>query len=428
LPISNLPLDGERLWSDIMALAELTEPERPYTRRSFTPLFLEGRAWLAKRFAEAGLRVHIDTAGNLIGRLDGADASLGVIAVGSHSDTVPAGGRFDGIAGVATGLEVVRALRDAGIRLDHSLEVVDFLAEEPSEYGLSCVGSRGMTGALEPRMLSLTDPDGETLGVALRRVGGDPERLARARRNDMKAFLELHIEQGVRLESRSLGAGIVTAIVGIRRVEIVFEGEADHAGTTPMNLRRDALVAAADTVVSVRQLAEQLAARGPDYFVATVGILTATPGASNIVPGRCRLIVDIRSSATELIREFVTALERASAEHAAAARVVRQPLLTLSDAPPTACDPNLCEALRQAALGLGIGAIDLVSGAGHDAAFMSRICPSAMVFVPSRNGKSHSPDEWTGREEIAIGAAVVLEAVKALDQSLPRTRPRGSAA
>lgn len=421
LPTSNLPLDGERLWSDIMALAELTEPERPYTRRSFTPLFLEGRAWLAKRFTEAGLRTHIDTAGNLIGRLDGADPSLGVIAVGSHSDTVPAGGRFDGIAGVATGLEVVRALRDAGIRLDHSLDVIDFLAEEPSEYGLSCVGSRGMAGALEPRMLSLTDPDGETLGVALSRVGGDHERLAQARRNDMKAFLELHVEQGTRLESRSLGAGIVTAIVGIRRVEIVFEGEADHAGTTPMDLRRDALVAAADTVVSVRRLAEQLAARGPEYFVATVGILTATPGASNIVPGRCRLIVDIRSSAPALINEFVGALERASAEHAAAAHVVRQPLLTLSDAQPTACDPGLCEALRQAARGLGIGAMDLVSGAGHDAAFMSRICPSAMVFVPSRNGKSHSPDEWTEREEIAIGAAVVLEAVKALDKSLRRT-------
>src|SRR5262249_45118891 len=137
----------------------------------------------------------------------------------------------------------------------------------------------------------------------------------------------------------------------------------------------------------------------------------------------CRLIVDIRSSAPALIREFVTALERASAEHAAAGHVGRQPLLTLSDAPPTACDPSLCEALRQAARGLGIGATDLVSGAGHDAAFMSRICPSAMVFVPSRNGKSHSPDEWTERDEIAIGAAVVLEAVKTLDKSLPRTRP-----
>ncbi len=146
---TNLPLDATRLWADVMALAEITDPERPYTRRSFTPLFLEGRAFLARRFAEAGLAVRIDTAGNLIGRLDGADPPLGVIAIGSHSDTVLSGGRFDGIAGVATALEVVRALREKGERLCHPIEVVDFLAEEPSEYGLSCIGSRGMAGALD---------------------------------------------------------------------------------------------------------------------------------------------------------------------------------------------------------------------------------------------------------------------------------------
>ncbi len=143
---SNLPLDAGRLWSDIMALADITDPARPYTRRSFTALFLEGRDLIARRFAEAGLTTRIDAAGNLIGRIEGRQPELGVIAVGSHSDTVPSGGRFDGIAGVATGLEIARALRDSGTRLDHTLEVIDFLAEEPSEYGLSCVGSRGMTG------------------------------------------------------------------------------------------------------------------------------------------------------------------------------------------------------------------------------------------------------------------------------------------
>jgi len=418
--VRNLPVDADRLWSDIMALAAITDPARPYTRRSFTPLFLEGRAWLAKRFAEAGLAVHIDTAGNLIGRLDGRDPARGTIAVGSHSDTVPSGGRFDGIAGVATGLEVVRALRDAGIQLDHHIEVIDFLAEEPSEYGLSCVGSRGMAGVLDPDMLALTEPGGEALGNALRRVGGDPERLADARRTDIKAFIELHIEQGVRLESRSLAAGIVTAIVGIRRIEIVFEGEADHAGTTPMELRRDALVAAAETVVCVRRVSEQMAARGHGYFVATVGVLTAKPGASNIVPGHCRLIVDIRSSVPELTEEFVAAIDAASKAHAESARAVRSAFKKLSDGPQVACDPDLCEILRQAAQRLDIPATDLVSGAGHDAAFMSRICPSAMVFVPSRGGKSHAPEEWTEREEIAAGAAVILEAVKALDASLPR--------
>src|SRR5580700_113111 len=201
---TNLPLDADRLWADVMALAQITDPERPYTRRSFSALFLEGRAFLARRFAEAGLTTRIDAAGNLIGRIDGADPAIGVIAIGSHSDTVPSGGRFDGVAGVAAGLEIVRALRDSGAQLDHTIEVIDFLAEEPSEYGLSCVGSRGMTGSLNDRMLDLTEPGGETLRDALRRVGGNPDRLIEAKRNDISAFLELHIEQGIVLDSRSL--------------------------------------------------------------------------------------------------------------------------------------------------------------------------------------------------------------------------------
>ena len=419
LASTNLPLDADRLWADVMALAEITDPNRPYTRRSFSPLFLEGRAWLAKRLANAGLAVRIDAAGNLIGRLDGADPSLGVLAIGSHSDTVPSGGRFDGIAGLATGLEVVRSLRDAGVRLGHAIEIIDFLAEEPSEYSLSCVGSRGMVGALDAGMLDLTEPGGEKLREALRRVGGDPDRLAAARRHDIKAFLELHIEQGIVLESQSLDVGVVTSIVGIRRIEIVFEGAADHAGTTPMTLRHDALVAAANTVAAVRRIAERLAAEGPDYFVATVGILSVEPGASNVVPGRCWLVTDARATNSALIRRFVETLERDSAASAAAARVERRPLVTLSDGPPVACDPVLREALRRAAQELGLRETDLASGAGHDTAFMTRICPSAMIFVPCRNGKSHAPEEWAEREAIARGAAVVLQAIKALDRSSP---------
>jgi len=424
---TNLPLDADRLWADVMALADITDPARPYTRRSFTALFLEGRAWLAQRFAEAGLTNGVDAAGNLIGRIEGNNPALGVIAIGSHSDTVPSGGRFDGMAGVATGLEIVRALRDSGTRLEHTIEIIDFLAEEPSEYGLSCVGSRGMTGSLDEKMLALTEPAGEMLRDALRRVGGDPDRLNRAKRDDIRAFLELHIEQGIVLESRALDVGVVTSIVGIRRIEIVFQGEADHAGTTPMNLRHDALIAAADMVVSVRRIAEELAAEGPDYFVATVGILTVDPSASNIVPGRCRLVIDARTTDPALTARFVDTIDRESAAHAAGARVTRASFQTLSDVPPVACDSNLRAALRQGAHDLGLGEMDLPSGAGHDAAFMSRICPSAMVFVPCRKGKSHAPEEWADREAIAAGAAVIYQEVKALDQSLPRNQTQGAA-
>jgi N-carbamoyl-L-amino-acid hydrolase len=331
---------------------------------------------------------------------------------------VPAGGRFDGIAGVATGLEIVRALRDAGVRPQHTIEIIDFLAEEPSEYGLSCVGSRGMTGSLDDKMLDLAEPGGEMLRDALRRVGGDPDRLDQARRDDIRAFLELHIEQGIVLESQSLDVGIVTSIVGIRRIEVVFQGEADHAGTTPMTLRHDALVAAAHTVASVRRLAEQLAAEGSGYFVATVGILTVDPSASNIVPGRCRLVIDARTTDPALTTRFMDSIDRESVAHAAAARVARTSFTTLSDGPPVACDRNLRSALRQGARDLGLGETDLPSGAGHDAAFMSRICPSAMVFVPCRAGKSHAPEEWADREAIAAGAAVIYQAVRDLDRSL----------
>jgi N-carbamoyl-L-amino-acid hydrolase len=415
---SNLPLDADRLWSDIMALADLTDPVRPYTRRSFTALFLEGRASLAQKFADAGLTTRIDTAGNLIGRIEGRKPDLGVIAVGSHSDTVPSGGRFDGIAGVAAGLEVARALRDSGTLLDHTLEVIDFLAEEPSEYGLSCVGSRGMTGSLDGKMLDLVEPGNEKLRDALRRVGGDPDLLDQARRRDIRAFLELHIEQGIVLESQSLDIGVVTSIVGIRRIEIVFEGEADHAGTTPLHLRHDALVAAANAIIIVRRVAEELDREGSDYFVATVGILAVEPSASNIVPGRCRLIIDARTTNPALTTRFVAAVDRESEAAATAARVRRSAFTTLSDGPPVACDPDLQTSLREAARELGLAQTDLPSGAGHDAAFMSRICRSAMVFVPCRSGKSHTPEEWADRDAVAAGAAVILQAVKTLDRSL----------
>jgi beta-ureidopropionase / N-carbamoyl-L-amino-acid hydrolase len=420
VPSAPLPLDADRLWADIMALADITEPERPYTRRAFSPLFLKGRAFLAARMSEAGLSVRTDAAGNLIGRADGRNPALGAIVVGSHSDTVPSGGRFDGIAGIAAGLEVARALRDANVRLDHAFEVIDFLAEEPSDYGLSCIGSRGMTGALDAKMLEMTEPQGESLRVALHRVGGNADCLDSARRRDIAAFLELHIEQGTVLEAQSLDVGIVTAIVGIRRIEIVFEGAADHAGTTPMGARHDALVAAANTVVAVRRLAEQLAEAGPDYFVATVGILDVAPGAANTVPGRCRLVIDARTTNPALTQQFVDAVERESKRHADEARVARAPLLTLSDGPPAACHPQLRATLRRCAGDLGLRTSDLASGAGHDTAFLTRICPSAMVFVPCRNGKSHTPEEWADRDAIGAGAAVMLEAVKALDRSLPR--------
>jgi N-carbamoyl-L-amino-acid hydrolase len=410
-------VDPDRLWTDLMALGELTEPDRPYTRRAFSPLFNEGRALLTQRLTAAGLSVRIDPAGNLIGRLEGEAPGAKAIALGSHSDTVPRGGRFDGIAGVVAAVEVARAVAESGVKLRRPLEVIDCLAEEPTDFGLSCVGSRGIAGALDESMLEMRGPDGRSLADALSLVGGDPGNIRSAVRDDLHAFLELHIEQGPVLETTGTAIGVVTSIVGIRRLELVFQGEAAHAGTAPMDLRRDAAVAAAACLVEVRRKAEALAAPGQPYFVATVGILQIEPGGSNVVPGRARMVVDVRSADPASADEFVAHIDRFSLEQARATRVERTEFAILSDSPPTLCDPGLQRALAASAERLSLTFCEIASGAGHDTAFLARVCPAAMVFIPCLRGMSHHPDEWADREACAAGAAVLLDTVQTLDRT-----------
>lgn len=412
---ANLPVDGARLWADLMDLAAITEPGKPYTRRSFTALFLDGRDWLAGRFRAAGLAVRMDTGGNLFGRLEGTDPDAGTILIGSHSDTVPSGGRFDGTAGVLTALEIVRSLRESGIRLRHAVEVVDFLAEEPSEYGLSCIGSRVMAGLMKPEMLDYREPGGERLGDAMDRVGADTARLADAMRSDVAAFFELHIEQGIVLEGRGVDLGIVTAIAGIARAEIRFTGRPDHAGSTPMHLRRDAGIAAARMVVLVNEEAKRNAAAGRGHFVATVGVLEQHPNAANVIPGDARLVVDIRAEDHALAQDFLAMLEGGSRAIADDADVERSGWTILSNTTPAACDSTLRGLLADGARRLGFSCIDLASGAGHDAAFVARFAPAAMVFVPCREGRSHCPEEWAEPDAIAAGAAAIYEAVIRFD-------------
>ena len=414
---AELPVDGARLWADVMALADITDPQRPYTRRSFSPLFQEGRAWLRQRFETAGLTARIDAGGNLIGRMQGRDPARGTIMVGSHSDTVPSGGRFDGIAGVIAALEVVRSLGKARPPR-HAVEVVDFLAEEPSEYGLSCVGSRAMAGMLQPEMLSYTNARGERLGDAIDRVGGALSHLPEACRTDIAAYLELHIEQGIVLEQKNVDIGLVTAIVGIVRVEIVFQGAADHAGTTPMALRHDAGVAVARTIAFAAECALALSAAGRGHFVATAGVIEVEPNAANVIPGRARVVLDIRAEDHGLAVSFMGELDRETTAIAAACRVERSRYAILSNTTPAVFDAKLRGLLAEAAEGLGLSAIPLASGAGHDAAFVSRIAPSAMLFIPCRSGKSHAPEEWAEPNAIAAGAAVLLETVRRIDETM----------
>lgn len=413
--VRNLPIDSGRLWDDLMKLAEITDLDRPYTRRSFSQRFLEGRAWLARRFADAGLSVAIDQAGNLTGRLPGSEPDSKTIMIGSHSDTVPSGGRFDGAAGVIAALEIVRSLRESGAPLRHSIEIVDFLAEEPSEYGLSCIGSRGMSGKLSAEMKAYTNGAGERLDAGIARMGGDAAVLDKPMRKDIAAFFELHIEQGIVLEQRRVDVGIVTGIVGITRIEIVFSGSADHAGTTPMELRRDASLAAAATITAIAEQARRIAERREGHFVATTGFLEMAPNAANVVPKEVRMIVDARSEKRKAMDEFVRALDLLTLDAAKNAGVERARFVRLSDTMPVGCDERLRGLLDQSAQTLGLRAMALASGAGHDAAFVAELAPVGMVFIPCKDGKSHTPEEWAEPEAIAAGAAVILEAVRRLD-------------
>jgi N-carbamoyl-L-amino-acid hydrolase len=400
-----------------MALAEITEPDKPYTRRSFTPRFLQGRDWLKARFEAAGLTTRIDAAGNLIGRRAGTKSGAGTIVIGSHSDTVPSGGRFDGTAGVLAGLEIARALQEAGHDLDHDLEIIDCLAEEVSAFGISCVGSRAIAGILTHDMLAYEGPGGERLAEAIVRMGGDPTRLADARRSDIAAYLELHIEQGPVLEAEHIDVGIVETIAGITRLELTIAGRADHAGTTPIGLRRDALVAAARAILAIQDVAREIAETGEGYFVATTGEIYAEPNAANVVPGRVRLVIDARAERRATMGRFVGRIKSEMPELVTTSGVELSGIIILSDAPPAHGDASLCAALTDAAEQLGFTHRHMTSGAGHDAAHFSRIAPAAMVFTPCRGGRSHCPEEWAEPGEIAAGAATILNAVLAIDRT-----------
>ena len=408
-------IDADRLWADITALAEITEPDAPWTRRSFTPRFDEGREWVRKRMEADGLAVSIDAAGNMIGRREGTEPGAKAILVGSHTDTVPSGGRFDGIAGVAVGLEIARALDEAGVRLRHPLEVVDFLAEEPSEFGLSCIGSRAMAGGLTPEMLATTRPDGLRLDDAIAHVGGRPGELGAPLRDDIAAYFELHIEQATALERAGLQVGIVTSIAAVIRVAIEFEGVAAHAGATPMGERADALLPAADCVGIVKRLAERTAAGSNAHFVATVGKLDVHPNAANIVPGGARLVVDLRAGEVADAKRFLAMLDEESAAAAAARGVTRSGFTMLSESKPAVCEAGLRKRLEVAARAAGRETLSLGSGAGHDAMWVERLAPMAMVFTPCLGGRSHCPEEWAEAADIAAGAETILGALRALD-------------
>ena len=402
----------DRLDSGLRELSVLVEPGRPgWTRTALGEADREARELVRRWMADAGLETSVDGAGNVFGRLRGTGSGR-TILVGSHTDTVVGGGRFDGMVGVVGAIEVVRALREAGRTLDHDLVVVDFFNEEPNEFGLSCVGSRAMVGELNAGHLGLVDDVGRTMAQALGRVGLDPEALLSARYDfsTVDAFLELHIEQGPYLEQQGSQIGLVESITGISRFRALFDGRADHAGTTPMDVRRDAGCAAAGTVLAV----ERIAGEGRQTK-GTSGQVTFTPAAVNVVTAAAEFRGEFRGPEAEWLRHAQERLT-AAAEDEGARRGVGVDVEWLPLQEPAPMSAGILSTLAGVVDGLGLSSSRLFSGAEHDAAVIARAVPTGMLFVPSRDGRSHCPEEWTDPGDVAAGVTALLHAIVELDR------------
>lgn len=412
-------IDKKTMIGAIEKMAELVDKSAPpYTRRAFTETYLRGREWLKGHFEASGLDVRLDAAANLIGRMEGLDPTKPPIVIGSHTDTVMGGGRYDGILGVLAGAAVASCLHRSGQSLRFPLEVVDFLSEEVSDYGaVSCVGSRAMVGTLSQEMLSRTNSNGEMLKDAIRRMGGNPDLLNAPlrRRGDIAAYLELHIEQGPVLDTAGIPIGVVSGIVAIRRVKITVKGQANHAGTTPMKARNDALVGASQMISLVHDLA--LDWHGHFPLVATVGRIEVFPNSPNVIPGLCIMDLEVRSVSEEEIGTFLDRVREAAAAVNARCHVSIS-FETASDALPALCSKDVVTTIKEACSNLGYEYLEMPSGAGHDAMHVASIAPIGMIFVPSVKGLSHCSEEFTKEEHIIAGAEVLLESLLLLNEKL----------
>jgi len=410
-----IEVDRQRLISEIEALASISDAEPPaVTRIVFTPADLKGRAWLKARCEEAGLAVRQDPIGNTFARWTGSDPALPPVGTGSHIDAIPNAGKYDGVVGVLGGLEAIRALQRSGFRPRHSIELLVFTAEEPTRFGIGCLGSRMLSGTLSADAArQFKDSEGASLDEVRERAGvfGDLEAV-KLPSGYYSAFVELHIEQGPRLEGQGIPLGVVTSIAAPASLRISIEGSGGHAGGVLMPDRRDALCAAAETILAIEDAARN---SGAIDTVATVGICEVFPGAVNSIPSRVRLSADIRDTDLERRDDVMQQIETASQAISAKRRVPIHSEVLNADAPAN-CAPAVLEALSESCEQHHLEFVPIVSRAYHDSLFMSRIVPTAMLFIPCRNGYSHRPDEYASPEDIARGTLVLAETLAALSQ------------
>jgi N-carbamoyl-L-amino-acid hydrolase len=405
-------VDSERLQSELDTLASFSEyPAPAVTRVVFGEMDLRARAYLKSLFAEASLIVHEDPVGNTFARWTGANPSLPPVATGSHCDAIPNAGRFDGTVGVLGGLEAVRALQRTGRRPERSIDLIVFTSEEPTRFGIGCLGSRLLASALNPSVGETLMFDGESLNQ-IRAAAGFSGSLAGVplRGGAYAAFVELHIEQGPILERERMDVGVVTAIAAPASFRLVVEGEGGHAGAVLMPDRRDAFLAAAEIALAIERIARST---GSVDTVATTGVCELFPGAINSVPSRARLDVDVRDI-DEGRRDRVLQDIASAGETIAARRGVTVRIEPINADPPADCAPAIVSAIEAACDARGLRHRRMISRAYHDSLFMSRIVPTGMIFIPCRDGISHRPEEYASPEAIARGAEVLGDALAAL--------------
>jgi N-carbamoyl-L-amino-acid hydrolase len=411
-----IEVDEERVAREIDALAAITDAEPPaVTRVVFTEEDLRARAWLKERCGEAGLAIREDAVGNTFIRWEGSRPELPAVATGSHIDAIANAGKFDGVVGVLGGLEAIRALQRGGFEPERSIELILFTAEEPTRFGVGCLGSRLMAGVLGPDAdEQLRGKDELTLHAARAGVGftGDLASV-RLATGHFAAFVELHIEQGPILEREGIAIGVVTNIVGPASFFITVEGQGGHAGGVLMRDRHDALCAAAELIVRIEALAK---GSGSADTVATVGICEVHPGAINSIPSRVKLGVDLRDTDGQR-RNRVLEQIKAAAERIAQQRQIQITTQMLNADEPAASSPQIIEAIERGCAGEGLRSRRIVARAYHDSSFMSQIAPMAMIFIPCRGGVSHRPDEYASLEQIVGGVKVLAQTLAELSRA-----------
>ncbi len=402
-------INGDRLNLHLRELAEFGKnPQGGVSRVGYTDADKQGREYAMRCMRDAGLEVRIDMAGNIIGRVAGSDPRLKPILFGSHIDSVPEGGNYDGTLGSLSAIESIHTMREQKIVTKHPLEVVIFQYEEG---GL--IGSRGMTGELAERDFGLVGWSGKTIKDGIAFIGGNPQRLNEAKRapGDFAVYIELHIEQGGTLEQRSLDVGVVEGIVGVYRWEVTIDGFANHAGTTAMKDRHDALLSAARFIDMVNRTVTSV----PGRQVGTVGKMQISPNAPNVIPGKATLSLELRDlDASKVTTLYETIQREAQAIGSANGTTIR--IAAISANPPAMTDARVRRAVGETAQTLALKGVDLPSGAGHDAQSMSRLAPMGMIFVPSVGGISHSPKEYTSPRDCVRGGDMLLNTILRLDQ------------